>query len=192
MIQYLQYLISFALGIIVGVVPKIIIRWWYRPVISIGDIDRADPYYSIFVRNTGRSTSINCEAMLTLNNIYPARDIIDITNATLHTNFFREIKDMNLSWARMSNGNLCSISIYPGARQLLNFFKVEKPDLNIVIASEDGWKHPRVCLKTQRGKEYKGEIKIFAENVVYNSKKHKKNFVISRIENDIELKFTDP
>lgn len=190
MMQLYPFALGIIVGIIVGVIPKIILDWWYRPVISIGDVDRADPYYSIFVENTSRSTAINCEAMLTLNNIDPQRDIQDIPKATLRTNFFREIKDMNLSWARMSNGQSRSISIYPGAHQLLNFFKVEKLDF-FVIASEKGWEPPRVALKIQRGNEYKGEIKIFAENVKYNSKKHKKSFIISRVDNDIQFKFTD-
>ena len=187
--EMVKAIIIFAIGIITGVIPRIIYDWWNRPEVFINGIDDAGQYHSIFVENKGRSTAINCEAMLTLSTIN-LDDIIDTKEVTLTTNFFREIKDMNLSWARMANGKSCSIAIYPGARQLLNFYKIEKPDLEIKIASEKGWIPSRVVLKSHR--EYEGEIKIFAENVKHNHKKHKKKFIISKAsDNDVIFKFID-
>ena len=192
-VEIVKAIIIFASGIISGVVPKLVYDWWNRPQISIIDIDEAGSYHSIFVKNSGRSTAINCESMLTLSksDIDLQRDIPkDKTGPTITSKFFREIKDMNLSWARMANGNLHSISIYPGARQLLNFYKAEKPNLDINISSEKGWDPPRIILKSH--KEYNGEIKIFAENVKYKPKKHKKKFIIFRAkDNDVKFKFID-
>ena len=109
--------------------------------------------------------------MLTLPNI-DLNDIIYDKYPTLTTTPFREINDMNLSWARMAKGKSCiAVAIYSGARQLLNFYKTEKLDsgglyLAIRMASEEGFSPARVVLKSH--KKYKGEIKIFAENVKYD------------------------
>jgi len=202
-----KVILIFVAGIIAGVIPRMIYDWVNRPQVFINGIDVTSPQvfingidvagscHSIFVENKGRSAAIKCEAMLTLPNIDPKEDIIDIKSATLTTKSFREIKDMNLSWARRANGTSCSIAvtIYSGACQLLNFCKIEKldpkdPHLAIIIASENGFDSPRVLLKSH--KKYEGEIKIFAENVKYDSKKHKKKFIISKDHGgNVEFKF---
>ncbi|CAD6490831.1 MAG: hypothetical protein EMLJLAPB_00026 [Candidatus Argoarchaeum ethanivorans] len=184
-------IIIFVAGIIASVFARILYDLWNRPKVRfIDDIDSAGRCYSIFVENKGRSAAINCEAMLTLLNIN-LDDIIDVEGATVTTNSPRKIKDMNLSWARKDNeGCLIAITIYPGACQLLNFYEIEKPDLQIKIASEKGLDSPRVVLKSH--KEYKGEIKIFAENLKHNHKEHKKKFIISKAtDDDVKLKFID-
>ncbi|NMX21392.1 hypothetical protein C5S30_02930 [ANME-1 cluster archaeon GoMg4] len=110
-------------GIVVGVFAKIFLNIYYSPDLLIVKPEIRDPYYGVFVKNTGKSAAINCEVMLTLKDINFERDVEDCKNVTIDPKFRGEIEDMNLSWARMINGNKHAITIYPGAKQLLDFLR---------------------------------------------------------------------
>jgi len=181
-------------GIVVGVFARIFLNIYYSPDLLILKPEIRDPHYGVFVKNTGKSAAINCEVMLTLKDIDFERDVEDCKNVTIDSKFRGEIEDMNLSWARMINGNKHAITIYPGAKQLLDFFEVKGPEKNIIITSEKAWNPARVCLKTRvdnEYKEYKGELKVFAENVKHEPEKHCKSFIIERIRNEIKFKLVD-
>ena len=181
------------IGIIGGVIVPILLKYIFRPEITIGNLDSGESYHSIYIKNNGNVTAINCEAMVTFKNIDRNSDIIDLFDAKIKRNVFREIKDMNLSWARMSNGHKATLPIYPGSQRLLNFLKVYDGEggFQFLIASEEGWRRPSVCLTAKIAKKYEGELNIYAENVKYDPKKHQKSFTIAWVDDKIDFKFTN-
>lgn len=146
-------------------------------------------HHSIRIKNTGRSVAINCNAVLTIAAM-TQNDVIDsMYHSYITTDAFRPIRDESLCWALQilsSTGdavNPAFLSIFPGSTRLVELCGVSRQSLEIEIPSEMGWRSKRVVLRGNR--EYEVELKIFAENVSYNSKKHRAKF---KLVPDIEKK----
>jgi hypothetical protein len=175
------------IGVIIGVIGPLVARfiwdWYTRPILVIEkDEPHESPYYvhhSIRIRNGGRTAARNCNAVLTVMGI-TVNDVIDNVSAHITTNAYRPIIDESLCWALQtldSDGKLINpafLSIFPGSTRLVELYGVARQSLQIEIPSEMGWEIRRVMLRGNR--EYEIELKIFAENVRYNPKKHRAKF----------------
>ena len=194
--------VTYSLGIIVGLIVGLIVGYSIeeirsyikRPKITVNNViiplSGVTTFYSIAVKNEGETVARNCEGLLTLENIEPIDDIAPVRErTTLSPTSFRPLKDMNLCWARMINGNSYSISIFPKTEQLLDLCKVERAQPPIIyIPSERGWEPLRIALKGN--KEYKGELKIVAENITRNLGQHKELILKPKGDN-IEIHLRD-
>lgn len=184
------------IGVIIGIIGPLAARFiwelYTRPILVIErDEPHESPYYvnhSIRIRNGGRTVARNCNAVLTLMGI-TVNDVIDVPyqHAYITTNAYRPIKDESLCWALQTLGsagkpvNPAFLSIFPGSTRLVELYGVARQSLQIAIPSEMGWEIQRVVLRGNR--EYEVELKIFAENIRYNPKKHRAKFkLVSAIE----------
>jgi len=194
------------IGVIIGVIGPLAARfiydWYMKPNLEIlTDEPHTSPDYvhhSIRVRNKGRTAAINCNAVLTIANM-TGKDIIDISGrpSYITTNAFRPIKDESLCWALQILGadgkpvNPAFLSLFPSSTRLVELCGVLRQLLQIEIPSEMGWKIKRVVLRGD--KQYDVELKIFAENVLYNPQNHRATFKLipDSPERDITIKRID-
>ena len=171
-----------------------------RPQVSIQiaeDVplkENTKTYHSIRVANNGRTLAKNCTALLTIKNL-AEDDIVNSQKAFLNKRSYRPIKDEPLCWAWVTHDpvgtltNPSRLSIYPNSAQLLDIYAVTSGNFNVWIPSEVGWDHLRVILRSRKEKDYEIELKIHAENVTYDRRKHAQSFKLIRDEekNDVQL-----
>jgi len=175
------------IGVIIGIFgplgARFIYEWWMKPRM---EINKDEPlqgsgfvYHSIRVENKGRTVAKNCHGLLTIENMEPYEVLQYTGKAYVTENSYRPVKDESLCWAFQTRSpsntpiNPAFLSISPKSSRLLELCHAGK-DSSITFPSEMGWEIIRVALLAD--KEYEIEIKIFAENVQYNPKKHSKKF----------------
>lgn len=137
--------------------------------------------HSISIINDGRTAAKECNAVLTIKGM-AKDDVIDDPSrpAYILTDNYRDIKDESLCWSFQiqdptgSPINPAFLTISPNSTRLVELCVLQKESLEIEIPSEMGWKIRRVILRGN--KEYEVELKIFAENVRYDPKKHRRMF----------------
>jgi hypothetical protein len=150
-------------------------------------------HHSIRIKNKGKNVARDCNAVLTVLNM-SISDIIDGPAAYLKTNAYRPIRDESLCWAFQILGsdgkpiNPALLSIFPQSTRFVELCRVLRQSLLIEIPSEMGWKIKRVVLRGN--KEYEIELKVFAENVSYDHKKHRAKFKLipNSEKKDVDIK----
>ncbi len=179
------------IGVIIGIVgpfgARFIYDWWMKPRIEIlGDEPQQGGEFvrhSIRVANKGKTVAKNCNAVLTIKGM--TKDaIIDSSFGRIHIKSYdyRPVKDESLCWSFQIPGhegepiNPAFLSISPESTRLVELCRVPQrvDPLEIEVPSEMGWGICRVILSGNKVHEI--ELKIFAENVRYDPKKHKKDF----------------
>jgi hypothetical protein len=174
------------IGVIIGVLGqfggRIIYEWYMRPRIDIQEDEPQEGEgfvrHSIRIANNGRIDAKNCHGLLTIENM-KKYEVLPHTKAYITKDNYRPVKDEPLCWAFQGRGpddtpiNLVFLLISPKSSRLLELCYADKAS-QIIFPSEMGWDRVRVALLAD--KEYIVEIKIFAENVQYDPKKHSKKF----------------
>jgi len=178
-------------GLLFGVLIDVGVRFYFarraRPIIIIGTDEPQKSgksmRHSIRIRNDGRTASLNCNALITIVNM----DIDDIIDDPCKPAFnkrdnYRKTIDQSLCWSfqirdpRARRVNPAFLTIYPKSSRLVELCVVDRESLDIEMPSELGWEMRRVILRGNKNKVYEVELKIFAENVQYDPKKHVKRF----------------
>jgi len=177
------------IGVIIGIIgpwiARLIYEWWMKPRIDIQDdepqVGEGFVRHSIRIANNGRTVAKNCHGLLTIENM-EQYEVLPHTKAYIVLNSYRPVKDESLCWAFQLRGptnapvNPAFLSIFPKSSRLLELCHADKAP-EILFPSEMGWERIRVALLAD--KEYIVEIKVFAENVQYNPKKHSKKFKLT-------------
>lgn len=164
-------LISLLIGTLLG---SEITRWLYRPRVHIRYEDVAPLYaedgihWTIKVVNVGRTVATNCKGIITIDDLnrgdllsaqdayatenlpdYPEEkaDLSFPRRQMIESKYFRPIIGECLAWAALSNPSM--ISINPGITEMLDVFKVQRPDKGgyISIPTEFGWRQLRARIK---------------------------------------------
>ena len=139
-------------------------------------------HHSIRIANEGRTAAKNCNVLLTIEGIVETDIVYDASRRVyLDVNTYRPVKDESLCWSFQtpdSTGkavNPAFLPISPRSTRLIELCRVHRgKPWDIEIPSEMGWEIRRVILRGE--KEYEFELKIIAENVQYDPKKHSKRF----------------
>ena len=176
-------------GLLFGVLIDVGVRFYLarraRPQITIGEDEPQESgksmRHSIRIFNNGRTASLNCNALITIVNM-DIKDIIDDPRRPAFNKIdnYRKTIDQSLCWSFQVRDttaepvNPAFLTIYPKSTRLVELCLVDRESLDIEMPSELGWEMRRVILRGN--KEYEVELKIFAENVQYDTKKHVKRF----------------
>ena len=152
-------------------------------IISKDEPQEAETFvrHSIRVTNDGHTAAKNCNALLTIKGMVKDDVIDDPSRPTyIRSDNYRDIKDESLCWSFQIQDptgkpvNPAFLSISPNSTRLVELCVVHRESLEIEVPSEMGWNIRRVILRGD--KEYGVELKIFAENIRYDPKKHMKKF----------------
>lgn len=181
--------VGLIIGVIIGVLGPFLASfardWYLRPKLIIGTDEphEGENYvnHSIRITNQGRTVAKSCTALLTIANM-EKEDVVDPRNghAYIVPGQYRGIRDESLCWSLQTHHpsggvtNPAFLSVLPGASRLVELCGVYRQSLDIEIPSEMGWMIRRVVLRGN--KEYEVELKLFAENVHHDPKKHKRKF----------------
>jgi len=176
------------LGILINAGLRTYFDWRARPILTGGeDVPQESGKYvrhSIKITNDGRTASLNCNVLITIVNM-KREDIIDDPCRRPSFNKrdnYRKTIDQSLCWSfqvldpMAEPVNPAFLTIYPKSTRLVELCLVDKKSLEIEIPSELGWEIRRVILRGNNKKVYEVKLKIFAENVRYDPKKHMKKF----------------
>lgn len=182
--------IGIIIGVLIGVAGPFLARfiwnWHMQPVLVIGeDVPQEGERlvrHSISIFNRGRTAAKNSNVLLTINGIVKDDVIDDLSRRPSYvtSDAYRPINDMSLCWSFQIYDpiaqpiNPAFLSIYPNSKGRVELCKVHRDSLEIEVPSEMGWQIRRVIMRGN--KEYDIELKIFAENVRYDPKKHVKKF----------------
>ena len=179
----LWFVFGVAAGILLPLLASIIKHFIMKPDIVIQEdvpMKGSDYiYHSIRIENKGRTVAKSCHGLLTIENMEQYEVLQPPGHAYVSKNNYRTVKDESLCWALQIRSpantpvNPVFLSISPKSSRLLELCHTGKAS-EIIFPSEMGWEIIRVALLAD--KEYEIEIKIFAENVQYNPRKHSKKF----------------
>lgn len=180
------------IGVIIGIFgpfgARFIYEWWMKPRMDIQEDEPQEGEgfvrHSIRIANNGRTVAKNCNVILTIKGVVKDDIIKDLLGRTyVQKDNYRPIKDEFLCWSfqiRNPTGNPINpafLSISPKSTRLVELCVFHRDSLELEVPSEMGWEIRRVILRGN--KEYEVELKIFAENVQYDPKKHSKRFKLT-------------
>jgi hypothetical protein len=187
------------IGVVIGVFCPLIARKLYefnmRPQIKIEkDVPMKESKafsHSIKVTNCGKTAIKNCIGLLTISNLERA-DVLSHGFAFLQPDYYRDVIDEPLCWSFQTYNpvgklvDLPYINIHPNSSALLDLCRVVYDNAGspsyVEVPSEAGWDMLRAKLRGD--KEYEVELKVNAENVVYNRKKHSVKITIDPVVRD--------
>ena len=192
---------SFDIGLLSGVIigiastlgARFIYEWRMRPIMEIQNDEpqkgKEFVRHSIRVANNGLTVAKNCNVLLTIKKSgkEDIKDyIIDDSRrpAYVRTDNYRHVIDESLCWSFQTRDptgkaiNPAFLPISPKSRRFVELCRVPQGNsLEIEVPSEMGWDIRRVILSGNE--EYEFELKIFAENIRYDPKKHSKRFKLA-------------